>query len=89
MIVVAPRFASDAATFSVPQPKGSIVDQSLSEARGAYSNDDAYQEQARQKILDELNQEFLLAGSWLNHIRKENDPNLKFFDKDDALEGLK
>lgn len=53
MIVVAPRFASDAATFSVPQPKGSIVDQSLSEARGAYSNDDAYQEQARQKILDE------------------------------------
>ena len=52
LIIVAPRFASDAATFSIPQPKGFEVNKSLSEARAAYSKDEAYQEQSKQKILD-------------------------------------
>ena len=51
-IVVAPRFANDAATFVVPQPKGFEVERSLSEARAAYSKDDNYQEISRQEILD-------------------------------------
>ena len=52
LIVVLPRFASDAATFIVPQPNGHEVEKSLSEARAAYSKDEAYQELSRQQILD-------------------------------------
>ena len=52
LIVVLPRFASDAATFIVPQPNGHEVEKSLSEARSAYSKDEAYQELSRQQILD-------------------------------------
>ena len=37
-----------------------------------------------QKILDELNQEFLLTGSWLNSIHKKDNQN-----EDNDLEGLK
>ena len=38
-IVVAPKLTNDLATYAVPQPKGFDVNQSLSEARGAYSKD--------------------------------------------------
>ena len=42
-----------------------------------------------QKILDELDQEFLLAGSWIDSTRKKNNPALRFSHEDDDLEGLK
>ena len=41
-IVVAPKLTNDLATYTVPQPKGFDVNQSLSEARGAYSKDKEY-----------------------------------------------
>lgn len=52
-IVVAPKLTNDLATYTVPQPKGFDVNQSLSEARGAYSKDKEYQEEKRQEILDQ------------------------------------
>jgi len=52
-IVVAPKLTIDIATYTVPQPKGFDVNQSLSEARGAYSKDKEYQEEKKQEILDQ------------------------------------
>ena len=52
-IVVAPKLTNDLATYTVPQPKGFDVNQSLSEARGAYSKDKEYQEEKKQEILDQ------------------------------------
>jgi len=52
-IVVAPKLTNDLATYAVPQPKGFDVNQSLSEARGAYSKDKEYQEEKKQEILDQ------------------------------------
>ena len=52
-IVVAPKLTNDLATYAVPQPKGFDVNQSLSEARGAYSKDKEYQEEKKAEILDQ------------------------------------
>ena len=52
MIIVAPRFASDVATFSTPQPDGYQINQELRKAGGAYWGDTEYQEKTKQALLD-------------------------------------
>ena len=81
------HYLSVAIVAAINNQSSSAADRTIDKLRETRTRSITFEE--GQKILDELNQEFLLAGSWLNHIRKEKDPNLKFFDKDDALEGLK